>query len=351
MRDVRNVRPRNVELPLSAHLTPLEEALACDKGDIGPVLAATLYSQTAWLWHGIASNALAVIWSATHDNPSSLGWLWWRSGPFFYCHQAITLIPSNPSNNKWYEYLPMRAPQQLPSMPDWASMKSSRTHGTCGHILAAAALDGQAEEGVPSRRQVFPLDETDDGIKNQVGRAQDYLRKLTEPVIDYLWGTEWDVLYLGHCGDRYGPSVSNVHFPRLLGNAELDNIPLWYLRTHATRTASRPPIHSACVYNQAAVLTCLSVTKKGAEKIINLSHDAKAIDTRMGRACKNGTMRCFTVNPELLHHHIPAGQAPSEIQTKQDVSAQAWTPNILHSARCNLDRGDDELVSCPRPDS
>ncbi|GAB1737814.1 hypothetical protein NU219Hw_g2294t2 [Hortaea werneckii] len=42
----------------------------------------------------------------------------------------------------------------------------------------------------------------DVAIQAQVGRAQDYLRKLTEPVSDSLWGTEWDVLYLGHCGDR-----------------------------------------------------------------------------------------------------------------------------------------------------
>ncbi|RMZ35176.1 hypothetical protein D0859_00642 [Hortaea werneckii] len=176
-------------------------------------------------------------------------------------------------------------------------------------------------------------------IKDQVGRAQDYLRKLTEPVIDYLWGTEWDVLYLGHCGDRlhahhkvYEDSATPFHY------GTLEPMPRGLRAVHQS---TRP----------VSVLTCLSVTKKGAEKIINLSHDAKAIDTRMGRACKNGTMRCFTVNPELIHHHIPAGQAPSEIQTKQDVSAQAWTPNILHSARCNLDRGDDELVSCPRPDS
>ncbi|KAI7161407.1 hypothetical protein KC349_g2797 [Hortaea werneckii] len=39
-------------------------------------------------------------------------------------------------------------------------------------------------------------------IKAQVVRAQDHLRKLTEPAADSLWGTEWDVLYLGHCGDR-----------------------------------------------------------------------------------------------------------------------------------------------------
>ncbi|RMX83463.1 hypothetical protein D0868_15655 [Hortaea werneckii] len=146
-------------------------------------------------------------------------------------------------------------------------------------------------------------------IKAQVVRAQDYLRKLTEPAADSLWGTEWDVLYLGHCGDR--------------------------LHAH----------HK--VYEDSAT----PVTAKGAEKITNLSYDAKAIDTRMGRACKDGTMRCFTINPELIRHHIPAGKAPSEIQTKQDVSAQAWTPNILHSARCNFDRGDDELVSCSRPDS
>lgn len=53
-------------------------------------------------------------------------------------------------------------------------------------------------------------------IKNQVIRAQDFLRKLTEPAADSLWGTEWDVLYLGHCGDRYGPSVLGVHFRRVL---------------------------------------------------------------------------------------------------------------------------------------
>lgn len=41
-------------------------------------------------------------------------------------------------------------------------------------------------------------------IKEQVVRAQDSLRKLTEPGTEDLWGTEWDVLYLGHCGDRYG---------------------------------------------------------------------------------------------------------------------------------------------------
>ncbi|KAI6887498.1 hypothetical protein KC360_g1253 [Hortaea werneckii] len=195
-------------------------------------------------------------------------------------------------------------------------------------------------------------------IKDQVGRAQDYLRKLTEPATEYLWGTEWDVLYLGHCGDRYGLSVSDVHFPRLLharhkvyedsATPNLTTYEGFHYGTLEPMPRGLRAVHQStrpvCTYGYA-------VTKKGAEKIINLSHDAKAIDTRMGRACKNGTMRCFTINPELIHHHIPAGQAPSEIQTKQDVSAQAWTPNILHSARCNLDRGDDELVSCPRPES
>ncbi|KAI7167440.1 hypothetical protein KC316_g13693 [Hortaea werneckii] len=161
-------------------------------------------------------------------------------------------------------------------------------------------------------------------IKAQVVRAQDYLRKLTEPAADSLWGTEWDVLYLGHCGDRF-------HY------GTLEPLPPGLRAIHQS---TRP----VCTYGYA-------VTAKGAEKITNLSYDAKAIDTRMGRACKDGTMRCFTINPELIRHHIPAGKAPSEIQTKQDVSAQAWTPNILHSARCNFDRGDDELVSCSRPDS
>ncbi|KAI6832528.1 hypothetical protein KC340_g9708 [Hortaea werneckii] len=160
-------------------------------------------------------------------------------------------------------------------------------------------------------------------IKDQVIRAQYYLRKLTEPVTDSFWGTEWDVLYLGHCGDRFHYGTLKPMPPGL----------------RAVHRSIRP----VCTYGYA-------VTAKGAEKIINLSHDAKAIDTRMGRACKDGTMRCFTINPELIHHHIPAGKAPSEIQTKQDVSAQAWTPNILHSARCNLDRGEDELVSCSRSD-
>ncbi|KAI7222892.1 hypothetical protein KC333_g822 [Hortaea werneckii] len=179
-------------------------------------------------------------------------------------------------------------------------------------------------------------------IKNQVVRAQDYLRKLTESLADSLWGTEWDVLYLGHCGDRL-----HAHH-KVYEDSTTPNLTT-YEGFHYGTLEPMPPglravhrsIRPVCTYGYA-------VTAKGAEKIINLSHDAKAIDTRMGRACKDGTMRCFTINPELIHHHIPAGKAPSEIQTKQDVSAQAWTPNILHSARCNLDRGEDELVSCSR---
>ncbi|RMX71787.1 hypothetical protein D0869_15278 [Hortaea werneckii] len=195
-------------------------------------------------------------------------------------------------------------------------------------------------------------------IKAQVVRAQDYLRKLTEPAADSLWGTEWDVLYLGHCGDRYGPS--NV------GRALSLEFVLCCCSLHAHHKVyedSATPFHYGTLeplppglraIHQSTRPVCTygyAVTAKGAEKITNLSYDAKAIDTRMGRACKDGTMRCFTINPELIRHHIPAGKAPSEIQTKQDVSAQAWTPNILHSARCNFDRGDDELVSCSRPDS
>lgn len=40
-------------------------------------------------------------------------------------------------------------------------------------------------------------------IKTQVVRAQNALRRLTGMITADPWGTAWDVLYLGHCGDRF----------------------------------------------------------------------------------------------------------------------------------------------------
>lgn len=194
---------------------------------------------------------------------------------------------------------------------------------------------------------VFADADWDVDIQTQVLRAQQGLRLLTRSPTTEPWGTLWDIIYLGHCGDKLKPRNHVYH------DSGVPDIKTDYTGFHYGSLDILPPKSRAIHRSTRPVCTFgYAVTRRGAEKIINLSHDAKAIDTRIGRACENheNNMRCWTINPEIIHHHVPAGDAPSEIQTKQDISVQAWTANILHSARCNANRSDDDLISCSKPE-
>ncbi|OJD33873.1 glycosyltransferase family 25 protein [Diplodia corticola] len=91
-----------------------------------------------------------------------------------------------------------------------------------------------------------------------------------------------------------------------------------------------------------------AVTAASVAKMLAMRHgDEQAFDLWMHSRCRSRELRCFTVNPEMFHHHVAAG-LPSSLVNEGQVggSGKNYTENIMYSARCNWDKPDDQLVSC-----
>ncbi|KAJ3477910.1 hypothetical protein NLG97_g8710 [Lecanicillium saksenae] len=87
-----------------------------------------------------------------------------------------------------------------------------------------------------------------------------------------------------------------------------------------------------------------ALSRGGRDEIITLA---------LHKWCREGRLRCVTVNPELFHHHQKVGQVASQIAVAEGWTHKAapagatYTANIRYSARCNSDGGNGtELVTC-----
>lgn len=121
-----------------------------------------------------------------------------------------------------------------------------------------------------------------------------------------------------------------------------------------------------------------AVTLEGAKKLKDWASSAgeEAFDVKLHRGCKTDKLVCLSVVPEVVHHQRMVGASslshsggpPDEAKTADrsdiDVSPKGTSPglnhdvdtrmpgprmfteNILHSARCNWNRADDELIQC-----
>ncbi|MCJ1282602.1 hypothetical protein MMC26_001927 [Xylographa opegraphella] len=185
----------------------------------------------------------------------------------------------------------------------------------------------------------------------------------------YPYGTDWDVLWLGHCGDIFGttsPSTIQFSDPTVLATNLLRNV--WIGTSYAAFPNHTRNVHYAggpmCTFAYA-------VTLHGARKLKQwASTTGEAFDVKMHRGCVDGALTCLTATPEVMHHQRMLGaQALSNAdmvgddESEGDAGAggeeglrgsdgitlrghRVFTHNIMHSARCNWDRGDEELVQC-----
>ena len=144
--------------------------------------------------------------------------------------------------------------------------------------------------------------------------------------IRHYWGkpSDWDLLYLGHCGDYFG-SVDGLHVGvGVLHPSDLESIPHAIFKdptlpdpselhpfTIATLSAFNLPPKTRMVHKSKWPLCTFgyAVTRHMAEQILdsfNTSstepHAAKAYDIAILAACRDSGYRCYTVNPERFHH-------------------------------------------------
>lgn len=176
----------------------------------------------------------------------------------------------------------------------------------------------------------------------------DGVREFTQAREDDLatpYGSNWDVLWFGHCGEwsqdwmpfHSWPDETVVPHSEYVGWARVDmkkHLPEGVRTTH-------PTTNSVCTF-------AYGVTAMGARKIIDhvsVGHE-EAFDVALSMACRDKKLTCVTIHPEVFHHYKPPseyGQSSevtvlnaheNEINEDSMAETMGTTANIIHSARC-----------------
>lgn len=163
-----------------------------------------------------------------------------------------------------------------------------------------------------------------------------------------LYGDDWDVLWLGHCGSCIATPARTVVFDNDHTVPEIDKI---FSFDNEERTfLQRFPQHTRVVtkvYDTTCSLA-YAVSQKGARALLfelGLSKLNGPFDTMLREFCQGKSAhvqhRCVTVLPQLFEHHrravLPASDSdisflPGEVRDK------ASTQNIRWSVRLNMEK-------------
>jgi hypothetical protein len=198
-------------------------------------------------------------------------------------------------------------------------------------------------------------------LLDQMRLISDNVRRFTEcPDTDpNPFGSEWDVLWLGHCGERIENDKGRLlpypddtrcktefysgwskHFLR-------DNLPDGY-------RVVQKSVQTVCTFGYG-------ITRNGAQKILELLGRGadEAYDVSMSHHCQKSNLQCITVNPQVMNHYEPAAGhgylSPVHEGDGQGVlvddsaleHTKGSTGNIMNSARCKALFND----VCMRPPS
>ncbi|KAF2088096.1 glycosyltransferase family 25 protein [Saccharata proteae CBS 121410] len=162
----------------------------------------------------------------------------------------------------------------------------------------------------------------------------------TKPADEWPYGENWDVLWLGHCGEKL-PEDGEEDYIWFHDSTVPDGIASYEPRIehpNSTRIVQHA-IGPICTFAYA-------VTAASAQKILAMEHGTEqAFDLFMHTRCKDGRLDCISVNPEVFHHHRAVGLPESLVNAGDRFEGTAnSTENIMHSARCNVDSPPDSDV-------
>ncbi|KAK7521741.1 hypothetical protein IWZ03DRAFT_411945 [Phyllosticta citriasiana] len=319
-------------------------------------------------------------------------WQSWRSDGLILAANRTNLTVSIP-------------PQTPPSQPEVDAFKANSLTVSLNEGSARAWLGHlQVLNAARNHSSVLILEDDADWdvrIHDQAKLVASAMRNLSTPsnataAPGWPWGNHWDVLWLGHCGERLpfpeeiddaeaeaqglGPDAfddndmysghiksawdipkrrklvgsKRKHDPYtddyiLLNDTSLPDTVLSY----DARLGDSPPYTRWIQYAAGPICSfAYAVNGRSVAHILDdFTHGAaQAWDMWLHTRCRTHDLRCFSANPELFHHHIPAAASNlqhSLVNTQlQNEGTHNYTANIRFSARCNWDKGDDELVSC-----
>jgi hypothetical protein len=154
-------------------------------------------------------------------------------------------------------------------------------------------------------------------------RRQNLRKKPTSPEkAGGYWGrsTDWDILYLGHCGDMFYPHEwqNETEVPRIaVSDTSLPSPEYMHILTRRFLHELGIPIKTRLVHKSISPLCTFgfALSRTAAHRLYHdiAAHEppggSQAYDVRILEACRDLGFRCWTANPELFHHQ----DAPSEI--------------------------------------
>lgn len=161
------------------------------------------------------------------------------------------------------------------------------------------------------------------------------------------YGDDWDLLWLGHCSNRIKP-----HDERRLLIENDSTVPP---PKHRMNYGSIPNMaeegydNSTRVVYQAGGGTCTygyALSYRGALKFLRgqaLLKSFAPIDIGISRMCGSESgFKCVGVFPQIIDSHKAAGRVSRDSDigsfSPQEVRQNAYTFNIVHSIRLNMDR-------------
>jgi hypothetical protein len=185
-------------------------------------------------------------------------------------------------------------------------------------------------------------------IKMQVQLISDRVRNFTGvPDSDPApYGTDWDVLWLGHCGAAifdWAPPGAIYADDTVIPTENYAGWSTGFLRDWL------PPGHRQI---QVSTMTVCSfgygVTKHSAQRILSLLGNGadEAFDVALSNRCRDRELRCLVVNPQIMHHYEPSrdlgyvspvdsGDGEGEAVGEEEFEfVKGRTFNVVESARC-----------------
>lgn len=185
-------------------------------------------------------------------------------------------------------------------------------------------------------------------LKDQIRLISDAVRKFTNvPDSDPSpYGHDWDILWIGHCGEHTDPDTERVEYPdsTVQKHANYTGWSEKYMKNigEGHRLVQRA-INPVCTFAYA-------VTQQGAQNVLEWagSGQNQAFDIRLMQACRPKLLNVVSVQPEVMHHYTPPHEAGywSQVDAgdgKGVASDEAsfetvmgGTENILKSTRCKV---------------
>jgi GR25 family glycosyltransferase involved in LPS biosynthesis len=213
-----------------------------------------------------------------------------------------------------------------------------------GHL---AVLQDMVSSGIETALILEDDVDFDVTIKSQMLKLSAAAQQFTNTSQDTSpYGSAWDVLWLGHCGESWNRARSSLQYP------DSSRVPQnRYRGWQETSFGAIRDDHRLVQWSSGPTCTyAYAVTLDGAKRILKLASKGRstAFDIELSGLCVFGKLKCVTVMPPLFVQYVPAatnGEYVSEIEretkdgeTPADDSqldlAMGETQNIVKSARC-----------------